>query len=188
VAIDHPVAPRAVKEGGSLDSPMLRLPVEGKLGADAGSGLKLGTAPGVLGEAIGVGAIGSAAVGPDETGCENAGGGNTGGCVTGAGVTGAGVTGAGVTGAGVMGADVMGADVMGADVIGVGVTGGGATEGRGVSEGATSGRAGNDTLGGAPNEDPPGGNNVGTESFFGRGATIRDASNFGGSLATGTGA
>jgi hypothetical protein len=57
-----------------------------------------------------------------------------------------------------------------------------------VSEGATSGRAGNDTLGGAPNEDPPGGNNVGTESFFGRGATIRDASNFGGSLATGTGA
>jgi hypothetical protein len=163
VAIDHPVAPRAVKEGGSLDSPMLRLPVEGKLGADAGSGLKLGTAPGVLGEAIGVGAIGSAAVGPDETGCENAGGGNTGGCV-------------------------MGADVMGADVIGVGVTGGGATEGRGVSEGATSGRAGNDTLGGAPNEDPPGGNNVGTESFFGRGATIRDASNFGGSLATGTGA
>jgi hypothetical protein len=142
---------------------MLRLPVEGKLGADAGSGLKLGTAPGVLGEAIGVGAIGSAAVGPDETGCENAGGGNTGGCV-------------------------MGADVMGADVIGVGVTGGGATEGRGVSEGATSGRAGNDTLGGAPNEDPPGGNNVGTESFFGRGATIRDASNFGGSLATGTGA
>ncbi|MCE2799573.1 MAG: hypothetical protein LW724_08445 [Planctomycetaceae bacterium] len=163
MAIDHPVAPRAVKEGGSLDSPMLRLPVEGKLGADAGSGLKLGTAPGVLGEAIGVGAIGSAAVGPDETGCENAGGGNTGGCV-------------------------MGADVMGADVIGVGVTGGGATEGRGVSEGATSGRAGNDTLGGAPNEDPPGGNNVGTESFFGRGATIRDASNFGGSLATGTGA
>ena len=142
---------------------MLRLPVEGKLGADAGSGLKLGTAPGVLGEAIGVGAIGSAAVGPDETGCENAGGGNTGGCV-------------------------MGADVMGADVIGVGVTGGGAPEGRGVSEGATSGRAGNDTLGGAPNEDPPGGNNVGTESFFGRGATIRDASNFGGSLATGTGA
>ena len=142
---------------------MLRLPVEGKLGADAGSGLKLGTAPGVLGEAIGVGAIGSAAVGPDETGCENAGGGNTGGCV-------------------------MGADVMGADVMGVGVTGGGATEGRGVSEGATSGRAGNDTLGGAPNEDPPGGNNVGTESFFGRGATIRDASNFGGSLATGTGA
>lgn len=142
---------------------MLRLPVEGKLGAGAGSGLKLGTAPGVLGEAIGVGAIGSAAVGPDETGCENAGGGNTGGCV-------------------------MGADVMGADVIGVGVTGGGATEGRGVSEGATSGRAGNDTLGGAPNEDPPGGNNVGTESFFGRGATIRDASNFGGSLATGTGA
>lgn len=142
---------------------MLRLPVEGKLGAVAGSGLKLGTAPGVLGEEIGVGAIGSAAVGPDETGCENAGGGNTGGCITGAGVT-------------------------GADVIGVGVTGGGATEGRGVSEGATSGRAGNDTLGGAPNEDPPGGNNVGTESFFGRGATIRDASNFGGSLATGTGA
>ena len=142
---------------------MLRLPVEGKLGAVAGSGLKLGTAPGVLGEEIGVGAIGSAAVGPDETGCENAGGGNTGGCITGAGVTGAGV-------------------------IGVGVTGGGATEGRGVSEGATSGRAGNDTLGGAPNEDPPGGNNVGTESFFGRGATIRDASNFGGSLATGTGA
>lgn len=142
---------------------MLRLPVEGKLGAGAGSGLKLGTAPGVLGEEIGVGAIGSAAVGPDETGCENAGGGNTGGCITGAGVT-------------------------GADVIGVGVTGGGATEGRGVSEGATSGRAGNDTLGGAPNEDPPGGNNVGTESFFGRGATIRDASNFGGSLATGTGA
>lgn len=142
---------------------MLRLPVEGKLGAGAGSGLKLGTAPGVLGEEIGVGAIGSTAVGPDETGCENAGGGNTGGCITGAGVT-------------------------GADVIGVGVTGGGATEGRGVSEGATSGRAGNDTLGGAPNEDPPGGNNVGTESFFGRGATIRDASNFGGSLATGTGA
>ena len=152
---------------------MLRLPVEGKLGAGAGSGLKLGTAPGVLGEEIGVGAIGSTAVGPDETGCENAGGGNTGGCITGAGVTGAGVT---------------GADVTGADVIGVGVTGGGATEGRGVSEGATSGRAGNDTLGGAPNEDPPGGNNVGTESFFGRGATIRDASNFGGSLATGTGA
>jgi hypothetical protein len=142
---------------------MLRLPVEGKLGAGAGSGLKLGTAPGVLGEEIGVGAIGSAAVGPEAIGGENAGGGNTGGCITGAGVT-------------------------GADVIGVGVTGGGATEGRGVSEGATSGRAGNDTLGGAPNEDPPGGNNVGTESFFGRGATIRDASNFGGSLATGTGA
>jgi hypothetical protein len=142
---------------------MLRLPVEGKLGAGAGSGLKLGTAPGVLGEEIGVGAIGSAAVGPEAIGGGNAGGGNTGGCITGAGVT-------------------------GADVIGVGVTGGGATEGRGVSEGATSGRAGNDTLGGAPNEDPPGGNNVGTESFFGRGATIRDASNFGGSLATGTGA
>jgi hypothetical protein len=142
---------------------MLRLPVEGKLGAGAGSGLKLGTAPGVLGEEIGVGAIGSAAVGPEAIGGGNAGGGNTGGCITGAGVTGAGV-------------------------IGVGVTGGGATEGRGVSEGATSGRAGNDTLGGAPNEDPPGGNNVGTESFFGRGATIRDASNFGGSLATGTGA
>jgi hypothetical protein len=147
---------------------MLRLPVEGKLGAVAGSGLKLETAPGVLGEEIGVGAIGSAAVGPEAIGGGNAGGGNTGGCITGAGVTGAGVT--------------------GADVIGVGVTGEGATEGRGVSEGATSGRAGNDTLGGAPNEDPPGGNNVGTESFFGRGATIRDASNFGGSLATGTGA
>ncbi|MEK0424432.1 MAG: hypothetical protein RJB11_523 [Planctomycetota bacterium] len=142
---------------------MLRLPVDGKLGARTGSGLKLGTAPGVLGEEIGVGAIGSAAVGPEAIGGGNAGGGNAGGCITGAGV-------------------------IGADAIGVGVTGGGATEGRGVSEGATSGRVGSDTLGGAPNEDPPGGNNVGTESFFGRGATIRDASNFGGSLATGTGA
>jgi hypothetical protein len=56
----------------------------------------------------------------------------------------------------------------------------------GAAKGATSGSDGRDTVGGGLTGDPPGGNKLGGASTLARGATIRDASNFGGSLATGT--
>ena len=82
--------------------------------------------------------------------------------------------------------------------LGIGVIAAGAVEGNGLTgadrvggrvggrlggpaKGATSGSDGRETAGGAPTAVPPGGNRLGAASTFGRGETIRDASNFGGS-------
>ena len=101
------------------------------------------------------------------------------------------VAGAGDKGAVDLGAGDKGAVDKGAGDKGAGVPcDGGLAEGaeKGAAGAASSGRVGKPiggkvTLGGgAVGGIPPGGSNVGTESDLGLGATIRDASNLGGSV------
>ena len=147
----HPGACRPVSEGGSIEG-----------ASDSGSGLC---------EARGCEAIGCEAIGW--------------GAVSGR--TGAGDTKVlgSVAGAGDKGAVALGAGDKGACV----PSDGGLAEGaeKGAAGAASSGSGGKPiggkaTLGGiAVGGMPPGGSSVGTESGRGLGATIRDASNFGGS-------
>ncbi|MFM8573569.1 MAG: hypothetical protein ACKOAU_18380, partial [Pirellula sp.] len=86
--------------------------------------------------------------------------------------------------------DPFGIGVCGDRSVGTGATGTGAT-GAGVAIVGTSGSVGSEIGGGAdntlPGEDvPPGGKRVGGASLLGLGATILDASNFGGSATAAT--
>ena len=152
----HPGACRPVREGGSIEG-----------ASDSGSGLC------------------------EARGCEARGWGAVSGR-TGAGVlkalgiaAGAGDIGAGDIGAGDIGAGDIGAGDIGAGVPSDGGLAGGAEKGAaGAASSGSGGKpiGGKATLGGiAVGGMPPGGSSVGTESGRGLGATIRDASNFGGS-------
>ncbi|MFN6140261.1 MAG: hypothetical protein ACK480_17385 [Planctomycetota bacterium] len=157
--MDQPVASCDVKDGGSLESPAILRP------------LGDGNAVGIAGGNAGGGGDGKAAgVCGDTVG--NA------GAITGSGL--------GLSAA----AGIDGGNTAEGIADGNGLTGTDRTGGwlGGGANGATSGSDGRDTAGGALTGAPPGGNKLGGASTLGRGATIRDASNFGGSPTTGTAA
>ena len=159
--MDQPVASCDVKDGGSLESPAILRPLGGgdAVGIDGGN-----AAGGSDGKTVGAGnAAGEfGGDGGDAVGNAGANAGSNLGLSAAAGIDG------GNTADGLPGTERAGGWLGGA------------------ANGATSGSDGRDTVGGALTGDPPGGSKLGGASTLERGATIRDASNFGGSPATGT--